>query len=71
MSFAGLERASHRLAEIRAEQRRAEIIETLGENLPEGIGIERLDGGIRLSGRGLKRRLALDPEARASIRRAQ
>jgi len=71
MIFAGIERAARRLSEIRTEQRLVAIAEALREDPANGIRVERMDGGIRLSGRGLKRRLALDPEARASIGRTR
>lgn len=69
MMFERPEQAARRLARVRADQRCMAVAETLREILPRGIEIERTDAGVRLSGRGLKRRLALDPEARASIGR--
>lgn len=69
--FERLEQAARRLAQVRADQRGMTIAETLRDTLPLGVQIERTDAGVRLSGRGLKRRLTLDPEARASIGRAR
>ena len=71
MMFEWLERAARRLADARAERRRGAIMAALRERLPRDIALERTDDGVRLSGRALKRRLALDPEARASIGRAE
>ncbi len=51
-----------------AERRRRERIEALAERMqaaaPLGIAIEPAAEGVRLSGRGLKRRFALEPALR-------
>lgn len=67
--FERLERNARSGAEARAERRRVAIAELLAAELPTGIATERTQGGVRLSGRGLARRLALDPRLRALIGR--
>lgn len=50
-----------RHARSRAGERRREIAERLEAGLPDGIRVEETERGVRLSGRGLNRRAALDP----------
>lgn len=54
-----------RLALARADARRREIAERLEAELPGGIRVETGPEGVRLSGRGLVRRILLDPRLRA------
>ena len=71
MMFERIEQAARRFADARAGRRRAAIMAALRERLGRDIAVERTEDGVRLSGRALKRRLALDPEARASIGRTE
>ena len=52
------------LAEARAQAHAAEqrrrLAERLAERLPAGVHAEAVERGVRLSGRALSRRLALD-----------
>jgi hypothetical protein len=57
------------LAEARAERRRHALAARLADELPAGIAADRTGEGVELSGRGLKRRLALEPALRALIGR--
>lgn len=71
MMFERLEQAARRLAQLRVQHRVRAISETLREIPPRGIKVELTDTGVRLSGRGLKRRLTLDPQARVWTGRAR
>jgi hypothetical protein len=53
-----------RLAERCAEGRVLELTARLRAELPHGIDAEAAEGGVRLRGRGLGRRFALEPELR-------
>jgi hypothetical protein len=53
-----------RQAERRAEARVLELTERLRGELPPGIRAEAGTAAVRLSGRSLKRRFALEPELR-------
>lgn len=53
-----------RAAEAKARARAAELGERMKAELPRGITIVVENGGIRLSGRRLARRFALDPALR-------
>jgi ABC-type transport system involved in cytochrome bd biosynthesis fused ATPase/permease subunit len=53
------------LAEAQAARRRDALAARLTEELPAGIAANLADQGVELSGRGLKRRLALEPPLRA------
>jgi hypothetical protein len=60
------------LARRRIEARRARLVEALEADAPAGVRISAGDEGAVLSGRGLKRRFALDPALRwlaAGLRR--
>jgi hypothetical protein len=63
MMFERLEARAGRRALERAEERREALAAELGEALP-GVGAEAAEEGVRLSGRGLKRRFARDPALR-------
>jgi hypothetical protein len=63
MSFEGLEARADRRARERAKARRESLAAELGEALP-GARAEAVEEGVRLSGRGLKRRFARDPALR-------
>lgn len=63
--FERLERRARVAAEAQAVRRRDEMAAILAAELPGGIEAERTEEGIRLSGRGLGRRLALEPGLRA------
>jgi hypothetical protein len=57
------------LAQARAARRRDALAARLADELPAGIAADRTAEGVELSGRGLKRRLALEPALRALIGR--
>jgi hypothetical protein len=50
-----------RLAEARAQMRSRALAEQLAITVPKGVQAEADAGGVRLSGKGLRRRAALDP----------
>ena len=52
------------LAHRAAQARRESMVRTLSEEAPEGVRVGEAEEGVALSGRGLSRRLALDPELR-------
>ena len=52
------------LAEAAARRRRVALAETLREEAPAGVGVEAVEEGAILSGRGLVRRFALEPALR-------
>ena len=56
-------------AERAAETRRARLAGDLRALLPEGVRAETIEQGVALSGRGLKRRFAVDAELRALAER--
>ena len=58
-----MERAG-RKAEARARARRDALVQRLADELPRGIRVERAGDAVRLSGRGLARRFALDARLR-------
>ena len=62
--FDRLQEKARRLAEARAERRRRQVAERLAEDLPRGIAVGSSGESVTLSGRGLKRRIALDPALR-------
>ena len=65
--FERIEERMRRRAEAAAAGRAQRIAARLGDELPPGIGVERVEGVVRLSGRGLLRRLALEPALRALL----
>jgi hypothetical protein len=65
--FERLQARARRSAEALAARRRTLIMERLAADLPQGIAVEQDSDGARLSGRGLRRRLALDPALRALL----
>jgi hypothetical protein len=67
--FERLQERARRAGEARAERRRDALTATLADQLPGGIGADRTDAGVQLSGRRLARRLALEPGLRALIGR--
>jgi hypothetical protein len=52
------------LAQQAARRRRAELAVALREEAPAGVRVDEEDEGVVLSGRGLGRRFALEPELR-------
>jgi hypothetical protein len=68
--FERLSERARQAAEVRAEARRRELAAPLAAELPAGIEAAKVDGGVELTGRGLRRRLALDPELRSLIGRS-
>lgn len=65
--FEVLTEVAARLAQARAEARRADICVALAACLPPGVHAEAVAAGVRLAGRGLRRRLARDRALAASI----
>jgi hypothetical protein len=65
--FEGLEPRARRAAERRAKARAAELAQQMGELLPRGISAEAVDGGVAVSGRGIRRRWLLEPALRWMI----
>ncbi|HZF95774.1 MAG TPA: hypothetical protein VEZ20_12990 [Allosphingosinicella sp.] len=63
--FERLQEKARRLAEARAERRRRQVAERLAADLPRGIAVGTNGDDVTLSGRALKRRMALDPALRA------
>ena len=60
------------LAERAARGRLARLAEALREEAPEGVRIDEEEAAVALSGRGLGRRLALEPALRwLPLRQAQ
>lgn len=58
-----------RVAERRAREKARLLAEALKAALPRDIHVEADEAGARLSGRALRRRLALDPALRWAMRR--
>lgn len=58
-----IERARLRGAE-RALRRARQLAAAAADAAPEGVHVEEIEGGFCLSGRGLKRRFALEPALR-------
>jgi hypothetical protein len=56
-----------RIAERRAAARAEEVAARLREELPGGVTAERVEGGVRLSGRALRRRPAIDQAIKWTI----
>ena len=63
----GLEARVEALAEARVRARREALAARLAEDVPKGVRVQEIEDGVRLSGRGLLRRSALDPELRAVL----
>ena len=64
MTFEALEARMKRAAEVRAASRRTALAAELAAILPEGVAAEAVEAGVRLSGRGLRRRVARDAALR-------
>lgn len=64
MMFERMEERARRWAERRAGMKAVEIADRMRAELPRGIEAEAVDGGIRLSGIGLKRRFTLEAALR-------
>jgi len=60
MKFEALMERAERLAEARARARRRGFADRLEDALPGGVRAKAEAAGVRLSGRNLRRRLALD-----------
>ena len=65
--FDRLAQRVRRLAGARAAERRRALGERMAAALPRGIRVEESDEGVRLSGRGLARRVALDARLRGLV----
>ncbi|HEX8191348.1 MAG TPA: hypothetical protein VF552_00465 [Allosphingosinicella sp.] len=65
--FEQVQERVRRLADARAGRRRKQLAERFAADLPGGVSVRESDGGVHLSGRGLRRRLALDPALRALL----
>ena len=62
--FEALTARAARTAERRADAHKSRFTQRLEASLPGDMGVEAGAEGVRLSGRALKRRLALDPALR-------
>jgi hypothetical protein len=62
--FERIMKRAMRVAEARARAKTAELAERMRKELPQGIDVTVEDRGIRLLGRHLARRFALDPALR-------
>jgi hypothetical protein len=62
--FERLSERAARLGAARSRARTEEFARRLGEELPRGIDAASDEEGVRLSGRGMIRRLALDARLR-------
>ncbi|HZG08804.1 MAG TPA: hypothetical protein VEZ70_07490 [Allosphingosinicella sp.] len=71
MSFEKLGERARRLAEARAGQAARRIAAAAEQDAPAGVRVEAVDGGVRLSGRNLARRIATDPALRWLIERVR
>ena len=67
--FERIEERIGRAALALARRRIATIAERLSGELPRGVAAEIAADGVRLTGRGLRRRLALQPALRALLAR--
>ena len=65
--FERLQERARRAAEAAAAARRRRIAGRLAEALPAGIAAAEGPEGVTLSGRGLKRRIALESRLRALL----
>ena len=63
--FERAEARARRAATARAVRVAEEMAERLAGELPPGISMKADSGGVRISGRALKRRLVLEPALRA------
>ncbi len=64
MTFEALVARADRAARRRARLRSAALAERIADELPGGVTAEADADGVRLSGRGLRRRFALEPALR-------
>lgn len=67
MMFERLTARAGRIARRRARARIETLARQLAAELPPGIRAEAREDGVRLSGRTLRRRFALDPALRSII----
>ena len=67
--FERMEERVRRSAGAIARARAQRAAEQLNGELPQGLSAEAQEDGVRLVGRGLFRRLALDPVLRALLAR--
>lgn len=65
--FERLEARARRAGEARANVRAAELAQRMRESVPRGIRAEAVDGGVAMSGRGIRRRWLLEPALRWMI----
>lgn len=61
---------AHGVAERRAAARAAALAAALDDALPDDVTITVAADGVRLTGRGLARRLALDPALKWAVAEA-
>jgi hypothetical protein len=62
--FERLMNAGTALARAEARKRRRSLADAIGESAPAGVRASESEQGVVLSGRGLGRRLALEPGLR-------
>lgn len=65
--FDHLQERVRRLADARARRCSGQLAERLAAELPGGVSAQESAEGVLLSGRGLKRRFALDSALRALL----
>ena len=71
MMFETLLERVRRRAEARARAAAARIAEAAAADAPRGVAVEASAGAVRLSGRGLGRRVVVEPAVRWLIGRVK
>jgi hypothetical protein len=69
--FEALAARARGLAEKQAVQAARRLAEAAAEAAPPGVRVEQIDGGVRLSGRGLGQRMLREPALRWLIGRVR
>jgi len=62
--FEGLMARAERAARRRAQEASAELAARIESEAPSGVAVAADEDGVRLTGRGLGRRIALEPALR-------
>jgi hypothetical protein len=66
--FEALTAGAARAAQRRAQERAQRLAAEMGAAMPSDIEVAADERGVRLSGRALRRRLALDPALKWTLR---
>ena len=69
--FEQLQERARRAGAALADKRRRDVAAQLTAERPQGVEIRSDGDGVALSGRGLRRRMALDPLLRALLGRVR